>query len=108
MDKIKFSLKNLRDFFFEDDLSKFLSQNISSYLCVDIGAAKFEHIQWRTFLLSKHTESCIINAGDGAHEHPTQALLDSFSIFEKIGDLKGIELVFKQFLRVLDYQKSIF
>ena len=56
MDKIKSSLKNLRDFFFEDDLSKFLSQNISSNLCVDIGAAKFEHIQWRTFLLSKHTE----------------------------------------------------
>ena len=42
-----------------------------------------------SILLSKHTESCIINAGDGAHEHPTQALLDSFSIFEKIGDLKG-------------------
>jgi len=41
-----------------------------------------------SILLSKHTESCIINAGDGAHEHPTQALLDSFSIFEKIGDLK--------------------
>ena len=42
-----------------------------------------------SILLSKHTESCIINAEDGAHEHPTQALLDSFSIFEKIGDLKG-------------------
>ena len=42
-----------------------------------------------SILLSKHTESCIINAGDGAHEYPTQALLDSFSIFEKIGDLKG-------------------
>ena len=42
-----------------------------------------------SILLSKHTESCIINAGDGAHEHPTQALLDSFSIFEKIGDLMG-------------------
>jgi len=42
-----------------------------------------------SILLSKHTKSCIINAGDGAHEHPTQALLDSFSIFEKIGDLKG-------------------
>jgi len=41
-----------------------------------------------SILLSKHTESCIINAGDGSHEHPTQALLDSFSIFEKIGDLK--------------------
>ena len=42
-----------------------------------------------SMLLSKHTKSCIINAGDGSHEHPTQALLDSFSIFEKIGDLKG-------------------
>jgi aspartate carbamoyltransferase catalytic subunit len=42
-----------------------------------------------SILLSKYTESCIINAGDGSHEHPTQALLDSFSIFEKIGDLKG-------------------
>ena len=42
-----------------------------------------------SILLSKHTESCIINAGDGSHEHPTQALLDSFSIFEKTGDLKG-------------------
>lgn len=42
-----------------------------------------------SILLSKHTESCIINAGDGAHEHPTQALLDSFSIFQKTGDLKG-------------------
>jgi len=40
-------------------------------------------------LLSKNTESCIINAGDGAHEHPTQALLDSFSLYEKFGDLKG-------------------
>ena len=42
-----------------------------------------------SILLSNHTNSCIINAGDGSHEHPTQALLDSFSIFEKIGDLKG-------------------
>ena len=40
-------------------------------------------------LLSKHTNSCIINAGDGAHEHPTQALLDCFSLTEHLGDLKG-------------------
>ena len=40
-------------------------------------------------LLSKHTDSCIINAGDGAHEHPTQALLDCFSLTENLGDLKG-------------------
>lgn len=39
-------------------------------------------------LLAKNTDSCIINAGDGAHEHPTQALLDSFSLYEKFGNLK--------------------
>ncbi len=39
-------------------------------------------------LLSKNTNSCIINAGDGAHEHPTQALLDCFSLTEHFGDLK--------------------
>src|ERR1700751_2931566 len=35
--------------------------------------------------LAKHVNSKIINAGDGAHEHPTQALLDAFSIREKLG-----------------------
>ncbi len=39
--------------------------------------------------LSKHVNSKIINAGDGAHEHPTQALLDAFSIKEKLGSIKG-------------------
>lgn len=39
--------------------------------------------------LSQHVNSCIINAGDGTHEHPTQALLDCFSLQEKLGDLKG-------------------
>ncbi len=39
--------------------------------------------------LSKKVNCKIINAGDGAHEHPTQALLDAFSIQEKIGELKG-------------------
>ena len=39
--------------------------------------------------LSKHIEAKIINAGDGAHEHPTQALLDTFSIKEKLGSIKG-------------------
>ena len=44
------------------------------------GAAEF---------LSNHVNSTIINAGDGAHEHPTQALLDSYSIQEKLGTLKN-------------------
>ena len=34
--------------------------------------------------LSKHIDAQIINAGDGAHEHPTQALLDTYSIREKV------------------------
>ena len=39
--------------------------------------------------LSNHVDSVIINAGDGAHEHPTQALLDAYSIKNKLGDLKN-------------------
>jgi aspartate carbamoyltransferase catalytic subunit len=44
------------------------------------GAAQF---------LSQRVNACIINAGDGTHEHPTQALLDAYSLREKMGDLKG-------------------
>ncbi|WP_242086991.1 aspartate carbamoyltransferase catalytic subunit [Aestuariivivens sediminis] len=43
--------------------------------------------------LSKHVKASIINAGDGAHEHPTQALLDSFSIREKLGSVRGKKVV---------------
>ena len=43
--------------------------------------------------LSKHIDAKIINAGDGAHEHPTQALLDSYSIREKLGTVKGKKVV---------------
>ena len=40
-------------------------------------------------LISEKISASIINAGDGAHEHPTQALLDSYSIREKLGDVKN-------------------
>lgn len=43
--------------------------------------------------LSKHVNASIVNAGDGAHEHPTQALLDSYSIREKLGSVKGKNVV---------------
>lgn len=43
--------------------------------------------------LSKHVDASIINAGDGAHEHPTQALLDSYSIREKLGGVEGKKVV---------------
>ena len=39
--------------------------------------------------LAKHVNSIIVNAGDGTHEHPTQALLDAYSIREKLGEVKG-------------------
>lgn len=43
--------------------------------------------------LSQHVNASIINAGDGAHEHPTQALLDSYSIRERLGGVKGKKVV---------------
>jgi aspartate carbamoyltransferase catalytic subunit len=45
------------------------------------------------YFLSKNVKASIINAGDGAHEHPTQALLDSYSIREKLGDVAGQKVV---------------
>lgn len=48
------------------------------------GAAKF---------LSERTNTCVINAGDGTHEHPTQGLLDAFSIRERLGSVEGKKVV---------------
>jgi aspartate carbamoyltransferase catalytic subunit len=45
-----------------------------------VGAAHF---------LARHVNANIVNAGDGTHEHPTQALLDTFSIREKLGEVAG-------------------
>ena len=39
--------------------------------------------------LSRHIDASIVNAGDGTHEHPTQALLDAYSIRERLGEVKG-------------------
>ncbi|MGM5470413.1 aspartate carbamoyltransferase catalytic subunit [Flavobacteriaceae bacterium LMO-SS05] len=46
-----------------------------------------------SMFLSQHVNASIINAGDGAHEHPTQALLDSYSIRERLGSVKGKNVV---------------
>lgn len=43
--------------------------------------------------LSKNVKASIVNAGDGAHEHPTQALLDSFTIRERLGEVAGKKVV---------------
>lgn len=43
--------------------------------------------------LAKHIDAQIINAGDGTHEHPTQALLDAYSIRERLGNVRGKKVV---------------
>lgn len=55
---------------------------------VDMVVMRHPHAGASVFL-SKHVNAQIVNAGDGAHEHPTQALLDAFSIREKYGDVRG-------------------
>ncbi len=55
---------------------------------VDMVVMRHPHAGAGLFL-SKHVDAQIINAGDGAHEHPTQALLDAFSIREKYGEVSG-------------------
>lgn len=45
------------------------------------------------YFLSQNVKASIINAGDGAHEHPTQALLDSYSIKERLGEVGGKKVV---------------
>ena len=45
------------------------------------------------YLAARYCRASIVNAGDGAHAHPTQALLDIFSLRQKIGDLEGLKVV---------------
>ena len=59
---------------------------------VDIVVMRHPNVGAGVFL-SKHVDAKIINAGDGTHEHPTQALLDSYSIREKLGDVAGKKVV---------------
>ena len=59
---------------------------------VDIVVIRHPNVGAGVFL-SKHVDAKIINAGDGTHEHPTQALLDSYSIREKLGTVKGKKIV---------------
>jgi len=59
---------------------------------VDIVVMRHPNVGAGVFL-SKHVNAKIVNAGDGAHEHPTQALLDSYSIKEKLGTVKGKKVV---------------
>ncbi|MCP1995820.1 aspartate carbamoyltransferase catalytic subunit [Flavobacterium sp. HSC-61S13] len=59
---------------------------------VDMVVMRHSHAGAAHFL-SKNVKASIVNAGDGAHEHPTQALLDSYSIRERLGEVAGKKIV---------------
>lgn len=44
-------------------------------------------------LVSRHVKACVVNAGDGTHEHPSQGLLDAFTLHERFGSLKGLRVL---------------
>jgi len=67
-----------------------LIDSVNNILAMKVDMVVLRHASpGAALFLSQHTSAKIINAGDGTHEHPTQALLDAFSIREKLGSLKG-------------------
>ena len=67
-----------------------LSDTVKNILAMKVDMIVLRHPNpGAAHFLSKNLNSCVINAGDGTHEHPTQALLDVYSLIEKFGSLKG-------------------
>lgn len=65
-------------------------RNLEAY-SVDIFVIRHNHSK-APFYLSTRTQASVINAGDGLNEHPTQALLDMFTVRERLGKLKGLKV----------------
>ena len=71
-----------------------LIDTVNNILSMKVNMVVMRHANpGAAYFLSKNVKASIINAGDGAHEHPTQALLDSYSIREKLGDVGGKKVV---------------
>ena len=71
-----------------------LIDTVSNILSMKVNMVVMRHANpGAAFFLSQNVKASIINAGDGAHEHPTQGLLDSYSIREKLGDVAGKKVV---------------
>jgi len=67
-----------------------LLDTVNNILSMKVDMVVIRHpAQGAPHFLSKHIDANIVNAGDGTHEHPTQALLDAYSMREKLGILKG-------------------
>lgn len=71
-----------------------LVDTVNNILAMKVDMVVMRHASpGAAIFLSKKVNAKIINAGDGAHEHPTQALLDAYSMQEKLGNLKGKKVV---------------
>ena len=71
-----------------------LIDTVNNILSMKVDMVVMRHPQaGAAHFLSEQVNSIIVNAGDGAHEHPTQALLDAFSIQRKLGSVEGKKVV---------------
>lgn len=71
-----------------------LIDTVNNILSMKVDMVVMRHSQpGAAHFLSKNVKASIVNAGDGAHEHPTQGLLDSFTIREKLGEVGGKKVV---------------
>ncbi|MCZ8145037.1 aspartate carbamoyltransferase catalytic subunit [Flavobacterium sp.] len=71
-----------------------LIDTVNNILAMKVDMVVMRHAHpGAAYFLAQHVNASIINAGDGAHEHPTQALLDSYSIRERLGDVAGKKVV---------------
>ncbi len=71
-----------------------LLDTVNNVLSMKVDMIVLRHpTQGAPMFLANRVKANIINAGDGTHEHPTQALLDAFSIREKYGYIKGLKIV---------------
>jgi aspartate carbamoyltransferase catalytic subunit len=71
-----------------------LVDTVNNILAMKVDMIVMRHpVPGAALYLSERVDAKIINAGDGTHEHPTQALLDAYSIREKLGEVKGKKVV---------------
>jgi aspartate carbamoyltransferase catalytic subunit len=71
-----------------------LIDTVNNILAMKVDMVVMRHANpGAAYFLSQNVKASIVNAGDGAHEHPTQALLDSFSIRERLGEVGGKKVV---------------
>ena len=71
-----------------------LADTVNNILSMKVDMVVMRHPSpGASVFLSKNIKSCIINAGDGCHEHPTQALLDAFTIKERLGPISNKKIL---------------